>query len=88
MVYSVALRNDMILPGKVYGVAWRDDMVCGNAYDNFMFYGTALGYGLVHMWRSLCQLEVLFTRTGSIHKSRYSYMHVQFTCTAPVHSGQ
>ena len=42
-------------------------MVCGNAYVNFMFYGIALGYGPVHMWRSRCQLEVLFTRTEPVH---------------------
>ena len=28
----------------------------------------ALGFGLIHMWRSRCQLEVLFTGTGPIHK--------------------
>ena len=41
-------------------------MVCGNDYVNFicMFYSIALGYGPVHMWRSLCQLEVLFTVQG------------------------
>ena len=27
---------------------------------NFLFYGIALGYGPVHMWRSQCQLEVLY----------------------------
>ena len=43
-------------------------MVCGNAYVNFMFYGIALGYGHVHMWRGRCQMEVLFTRTGPVHK--------------------
>ena len=63
-------------------------MVCGNAYANFRYYGTALGYGPVHMWRSRCQLAVLFTRTGPVHTYRDRYMHVPFTGTAPVHSGQ
>ena len=43
-------------------------MVYGNAYVNFMFYGIALDYDPVHMWRSRCELEVLFTRTGPVHK--------------------
>ena len=63
-------------------------MVCGNAYVNFMFYGIALGYGPVHIWRSRCQLEILFIRTGPVHKYRGRNMHVSFTCTAPVHTGQ
>ena len=37
-------------------------------YVNFMFYDIALGSGPVHMWRSRCQLGVLFTRTGPVHK--------------------
>ena len=72
----------MVWPGEVWhgilyglaGMAWymiRLGEVCHgmwNAYVNFMFYGTALGYGPIHMWRSRRQLEVLFTRTGPVHK--------------------
>ena len=43
-------------------------MVCRNAYVNFMFYDNALGYGPIHIWRSRCQLEVLFTSIGPVHK--------------------
>ena len=43
-------------------------MECGNDYVNFMFYGIALGYGPAHMRSSRCQLEVLFTRKGPVHK--------------------
>ena len=35
---------------------------------NFMFYGIALGYGPVHMWRNRCQFEVLSTRTGPVRR--------------------
>ena len=54
----------------VYDKVWqglaRYGMICGNAYVNFTFYGIALGNGPIHMWRSRCQLEVLFT--GPVHK--------------------
>ena len=62
-------------------------MICRNAYVNFMFYGIALGYGPVHMRRSQCQLEVLFTCNGPVHKWRDRYMHFPLKCTAFVHSG-
>ena len=62
-------------------------MVCGNAFVNFMFYSIALGYGPFTCGEA-SQLEVLFTRRGPVHRLRDGYMHVSFTCTAPVHSGQ
>ena len=53
--------HGMIRPGEVWHGIWK--CLC-----EFHVYGIALGYGPVHMWRSRCQLEVLFTRTGPFHK--------------------
>ena len=50
-------------------------MVCGNAYVNFI----ALGYGPFHMWRSRCQLEVLFTRRGTVTCMFRSHVQLLFT---------
>ena len=58
-------------------------MACGNAYVNFMF--MALPWAMVPF---RCQLEVQFAHTGPGHKYKDRYMHVPFTCTAPVHFGQ
>ena len=71
--------------GMVYDKTWRG--VRKLLYE-FHGLGIVLGCGPVHMWRSRCQLEVLFIGTGPVHKYRERYMHVPFTCTAPVHSGQ
>ena len=86
MVYGMAWRGY----GMMYSMAWGHGMawyveilICFSS-----FYDIALGYGPVHMWRSRCQLKVLFTSTGPIHEQRDRYMHVPFTCTAPVPSGQ
>ena len=76
MIYDIAWRawycmemygmvwpggHGMIRPGEVWHGIWK--CLC-----EFHVYGIALGYGPVHMWRSRCQLEVLFTRTGPFHK--------------------
>ena len=81
MVYGIAWRVMawyMVLPGELWhgilyglaGMAWymiRSGEVWHGMCKCLCEF-IALGYGPVHMWRSRCQLEVLFTRTGPIHK--------------------
>ena len=65
------------LAGMAWYMIWPGE-VCGNAYVNFMFYGIALGYGLVHMWRSCSHVQLLIT-LGSDSKLRdceYIYITV------------
>ena len=80
MVYDIAGGHDMVygIAWRVmtWYIVWpgRNGMVYDKSGE--VWHGMckclcefiALGFGPVHMWRSQCQLEVLFTGTGPIHK--------------------
>ena len=68
----------MIRSGEVWHDMW-------NAYVNFMFYGIALGYGPVHMWRSrvswrsCSHVQDPFTNRGTVTCMYLSRVQLLFT---------
>ena len=93
IIYAISWRASH---GIWYGLAdfawymvWPDE-VCDGIWKGIVLHALRYCHGLyspVHTWSGPCQLEILFTRTGPVHKYRAFYMHVSFT-RRPVHSGQ